>query len=72
VRNVVVLVRETVAEAFRDAKRGGGGLNHPFAGLPAEGLVEGITYLSCRILFSLIVQNTKIYFPYMKIPLITY
>jgi hypothetical protein len=45
VRNAVVLVRATVAEAFRDAKRGGG-LKSAFAGLPAEGLeVEGITFV---------------------------
>jgi hypothetical protein len=43
VRNAVVLVRATVAEAFRDAKRGGG-LKSAFAGLPAEGL-EGITFV---------------------------
>lgn len=36
-RNAVVLVRATVAEAFRDAKRGGG-LKSAFAGLPAEGV----------------------------------
>jgi hypothetical protein len=43
VRNAVVLVRATVAEAFRDAKRGGG-LKLALAGLPAEGL-EGITFV---------------------------
>jgi hypothetical protein len=43
VRNAVVLVRATVAEAFRDAKRGGG-LKSAFAGLPAEG-IEGITFV---------------------------
>jgi hypothetical protein len=43
VRNAVVLVRATVAEAFRDAKRGGG-LKSAFADLPAEGL-EGITFV---------------------------
>jgi hypothetical protein len=43
VRNAVVLVRATVAEAFRDAKRGGG-LNPAFADLPADGL-EGNTFV---------------------------
>jgi hypothetical protein len=43
VRNAVVLVRATVAEAFRDAKRGGG-LKSARAALPAEGL-EGITFV---------------------------
>ena len=42
-RSAVVLVRATVAEAFRDAKRGGG-LKSGFAGLPADGL-EGITFV---------------------------
>lgn len=42
-RNAVVLVRATVAEAFREVKRGGG-LKSAFAGLPAEGL-EGITFV---------------------------
>jgi hypothetical protein len=36
VRRAVVLVRATVAEAFRDAKRGGG-LKSALAGLTAEG-----------------------------------
>lgn len=42
-RNAVVLVRATVAEAFRDAKRDGG-LKSAFADLPTEGL-EGITFV---------------------------
>jgi hypothetical protein len=42
VRNAVVLVSETVAEAFRDAKQGGG-LKSAFAGLPAG--PEGITFV---------------------------
>jgi hypothetical protein len=42
-RNAVVLVRATVAEAFRDAKRGGG-VKSALPGLPAEGL-EGITFV---------------------------
>jgi hypothetical protein len=43
VRNAVVLVRATVAEAFRDAKRGGG-LKSAFADLLAESL-EGIVFV---------------------------
>ena len=43
VRSAVVLVRATVAEAFRDAKRGGG-FKSAFADLPTEGL-EGITFV---------------------------
>jgi hypothetical protein len=43
VRNAVVLVRATVAEAFRDAKRGGG-VKSPLTGLPAEGL-RGIAFV---------------------------
>ena len=41
-RSAVVLVRATVAEAFRDAKRDGGWSSFP--GLPADGLegLEGI------------------------------
>ncbi len=42
-RNAVVLVRATVAEAFRDAKRGGG-MKSAFAGLSMEGL-EGTTFV---------------------------
>jgi hypothetical protein len=38
-----VLVRVTVAEAFRDTKRGGA-LKSAFAGLPTEGL-ENITFV---------------------------
>jgi len=37
VRRAVVLVRATVAEAFRDVKRGGG-LGSAFVGLPADNL----------------------------------
>ncbi len=43
VRNAVVLVRATVAEAFRDAKRGED-LKSAFTNLPAEGL-EGIVFV---------------------------
>ena len=43
VRNAVVLVRATVAEAFRDAKRGGG-LKSPLTCLPVEGL-GGIAFV---------------------------
>jgi hypothetical protein len=42
VRNAVVLVRATVAEAFRDAKRGG--VKPALKGLPAEGL-KGIAFV---------------------------
>ena len=41
-RNAVVLVRATVAEAFRDAKRGG--VKPALTGLPAEGLI-GIAFV---------------------------
>ena len=42
-RSAVVLVRATVAEAFRDAKRGGG-VKSALTGLPADGL-EGIAFV---------------------------
>jgi hypothetical protein len=74
VRNAVVLVSETVAEAFRDAKQGGG-LKSAFACLRAEGL-EG-NHICRRMLaisllssyHSKIISNMGIISPYMKIPL---